>query len=977
MILFNFSMKIKKTANISQKQSFNIKVIRQPKDIPSEEAKLTGQVIKSKSKGKDSKVKIFKPIKPTSILSKDTKAKLLDAKTINKIVNENNELVTNKYQRKTLRSSSKKVPSISKNKPKVPGLNLNEIKFEMLLKSSSSEANMNEAQNNSKKKLMLQVPLQDEIKELPLETQSIAPLKTTVTNANEAQNLDRDFGINSKSDTYEIANEVYKLKSREDSINLNNEAESVAADILESEEPALDFQNCKINSLPEEDDVNNTFDDIRVKGLIVKDQLEAIVEDNEFEKTEKFSTKGFKPDEDILGLNYRNLTPFMSENDHYHSNFKSSQFSLVFQERTTSFKRRKAAIIKGNYFTKYLINEVNFLDSLKKISRDYADIMSQQYQETQRELNTINELFTIFIKPGQTANPVNIEDSERMKQFCFNSNLSKLVDLENLCEQLEYPKPEKLKYVRNVLSNGDSFYSCFLFSLLEQQILMLQIDNFLEVVVDIYKVIQVNASQFESKQEVVNKTFEIFYEIFNLLESSKIALAHSTLISAYNSVDQSFVSTTVYYLRYITCLIAEDFQNEVIESYPMIQQQILFQENLEIEDINLLKISNIYNEACKYSFQLLPMIFDVTLQIDVYESYLDDATGKEKINFNVFNFDKFSNERQNPYKINIVYMESNYCVGYENGCFAISQLGQHNLNQIDSYDCRILKNTNFSCKCRTNEFVVIPPVKQAFCLLCSKKQMISIIGTRACMMNKESYNNLEYNVRPISLFDDLQINNILFRLIYKESIQSVISNSIRNICFFCDIKYDEKEIIILPSCGCQSCFQCLDKLVLKYTRGYYLLNKVELENFTKILCYCGEVFNYEASIKLLGKNLAEAEEEKKVRLEKYANSLCMLCLHALTKTNIEDKVEEDHTQSRYKVVNIVEQKLSIEDHNIVFTYHLVCPDCVYLNFTSRKENLSESRQSPCRICFTDHLLTNETWIRLMNKPKIKCKCIVF
>lgn len=675
-------------------------------------------------------------------------------------------------------------------------------------------------------------------------------------------------------------------------------------------------------------------------------------------------------------------------------------FPQKFQEKVYTFKRRREAIQNNRYYTDFILKEINLVDKLKYITRNYYKILDEQLDTTLKELPTFNDLFSPFFSSGITSDKY-IKQILENKPSTYNSVISPLLVFENYLKSYNITASllsNNIKFIRKIRNDGDSFYVAFMFSLLEIYILTGNLRELQKLILDIYKVLQNKLEEYKDKKIDIDRFFKIYYDILNLVDRGLTIQAHTLLCAGFNSLDDSFINILILYVRNILFLIVEDFQNEILKNYPQIKKNIINGGGDDLDDVNLLLITNFKNEACKYALQLLPMIFNINLDVLIYDGEIEN--GIPNINeyterFSSLPISIMTEDNQNldnnqtmkshtistsMITIQVVYMMNGYLLGYTNFTKSLIEIRKYEeLFIYDQYYCSISEENQIKVcsKCKKNEKnIIIPYYGLSLCFECTKIFTKYILMRRVTYMNKENYNSIEFYNRPFILFDDVYLDAFSYTMLFQESINCSIRKLIKKLCFACDSIFMNDTLIKLSDCKCQFCNECLNKYISNYTQGNYIINKLEKNYYTKIKCPCNDIFNLDLALTFIKKDLHEAKEESIQRLNKYASTLCMRCIKLM---RVDHSLKQAKETKSYKFVPILEKKSNPTDNEISFNQHLLCSDCIeYLKEWDKlesQENKSQERKIVCKICDATHIISELSWNEIMKEER--CHCIIY
>ena len=224
------------------------------------------------------------------------------------------------------------------------------------------------------------------------------------------------------------------------------------------------------------------------------------------------------------------------------------------------------------------------------------------------------------------------------------------------------------------------------------------------------------------------------------------------------------------------------------------------------------------------------------------------------------------------------------------------------------------------------------------------------------------------------IFDEIFLDDYIITKLYGESITSILLSKIRLLCFSCDeVLKNSSNIIFMKGCRCQFCYNCLEKKIIKYTQGHIVLNRLEKNNYPKIKCPCNDIFNIDEALCHYNSDLKDLKAEALQRLTKYSQTMCLRCIKSL----INDGPKAINHE--YVCLPVLEQKANPTDNEISFSPHLLCLDC--RSYLREWENLNsddlimKTKQIPCKICDTTHMIEIEVWKKVMKVNS--CSCIVF
>lgn len=757
-----------------------------------------------------------------------------------------------------------------------------------------------------------------------------------IFNALEKKSKDQKKSVKIQNNT--VTNNEKIEKNEKPKVNLQSERSNKADTNRDSTKNKDKKENPKNNEKPKEDDKDKKeiSNDPAKKYLNKECHIKVI--NNEFEQ-------------------------------HYHTLFDKS-YSEKFPEKVYTFKRRREAILNNDYFNSYIMSEFNMIDLKGPVKIKYHKILEEQYLKNETELKKGSHL--LF------NNVVGIEESlsfaneiEKNTPNPYNSILSNVQDLKKILYNIYKIKKNETKvetwdYIRVSESDGDSFYRCFMFSLLEKYILSGNDKEIKKLIIDFIKIIQTRATLYEAIQLNIKNILKILLQILVYTESKSYKKAYNLLICAINTKTLQFDFFLVDYLRFLIHTITDDYTKQMMNEDKNIKIRNTkkpIQIN-EIEDVNLQLITNTKNEACKYSLQIAPMIFNVGLNVHNFDGYVDN--NNSQIKEKTIQFKPLENSE---FEINLLYCFNKYDLLYMS-----SEINQIK-NEIENPFITHPNNQNCT-RCKQNSFVSIPFYGLNFCLTCAKGYINHIIiNNRVAYLNKENYFSREYYCRSIEIVKDFPLNDNIYCEIFKENICHSLLKKTKTLCFECDEQKPD-ELAVLPICLCNICQSCLDKKVKSSTKGYYILNKVEKNNLeNKELCSCNEYFNYSKGATLLTKNISEYENAANQRFGEFCKTFCIKCgtLQKSKGKNTENNVENC-------LISITDSKKSETETEKFLGTHIVCIKCIKeIKIEVDKIGMNESynHEIECSVCQVIHNLPNSELKNIFSKTDTNvCECSI-
>ena len=606
--------------------------------------------------------------------------------------------------------------------------------------------------------------------------------------------------------------------------------------------------------------------------------------------------------------------------------------------------RKKNFLFQNNFK-----NKINQEEKLSKIISELEKSHPQNMEENEKKTNldellpTLNENFDDKI----------LGENEILKKF--NSPIGRLEDTKNFIYKFEAHKNYHLminaykhfNYWRPSLSDGNSFYRVFMYSLIENYITNQNINELKKLICDIIQ--EDYITLYRNKGIDVDIVLQIIKKILLLVENNKIKEAYKIFNKAYRLKNHCFDYTMIFYLRNIVYKYTKEVYN--------IYNNNLKEKNKDKDDlINIDAINEFGIEPEFFILIFIPYLFDVNLKI----FWVDGNLQKNEDGFIDFVDDE--NEGKFPYII-MGYFFSNFFPLYSNKI-------NDNLNKIINE--RYIRMTKLTycdenkkiCPICNNETEQVIFIQKKFiiCKPCLISHLDKIIMNRTLSLNNEDYYGFEYYNRPIHLQDDYYINNYEIIELKKENISNLLLRNQTKSCCQCQIKIEKNEYLM--NCGCFYCEKCFMINLKNSTNEYMYINEFEKQNntFEKVICSCGKNFNISYASKIY-KPSNEERNNAKERMKIYVKTLCYQCLQKL--------VEYDNENNNYKIIEkfhkVYIKKESEKRNNIEYYdgQHIICKNCyvkqkkLILNEqeTNEEEESNQKiiRQNFCKICNRNHI----------------------
>ena len=595
------------------------------------------------------------------------------------------------------------------------------------------------------------------------------------------------------------------------------------------------------------------------------------------------------------------------EEKSFSDNFSNFEEIIKKEGKTNKLKRRNNYFIQRN-----LENKINQEEELSKfiseleITHQEEMKINQQEKDLDKLLPTCNENFEkeIYTKENmfnRYNSPIgNFGSTETLiYRYSFHENYHLMI---NAYRHFNYWRPS--------LSDGNSFYRVFMYSLIENYITNQNINELKKLICDIIQ--EDYITLYRNKGIDVYIVLQIFNKILFLLENNQIEESYKIFNKAYRLKNHCFDYTMIFYLRNIVY----KYTKQIVEMY-----KTRFEKNYDENDniINIDAINEFGTEPEFFIILFIQDLFDVNLRIFWVDRNF------EKPEDGIINLIDDENEGKFPYII-MGYFFSSFFPLYsskinENLQYFIDKC-TITLKQLTYCDenkkiCPICNKETKQVIFLQKRFIICKP-----CLICYLDKMIM---NRTLNIKNEDYYGFEYYNRPIHLQDDYYINNYEIIELKNENLSNLFIKYQQVNCSQCNVKTKLNKSYIM-NCNCIYCKQCFVDNLEFSTGGYMCINGYEKRNtkFEKISCKCGKDFHINEAL-LLYQPTEEEINDAKERMNVYINTLCCECFKKLA--------DYYNRKNDYKIINKIhfvnikqenEEGKGIEYNDI---QHLICNDC--------------------------------------------------
>ena len=799
------------------------------------------------------------------------------------------------------------------------------------------------------------------------------------------------------------------------------EKEQLMKEIKEKEEE--EKKNKKLmnnNTIEEKSENNSSEENINKKNYEYKekDPMKILEEYNEIKNNFKLN---------ILKDEFQQISEFNQKEEPYMSNSNELPSNLNYQ-------RRKKAFMEQNYFSNYIMKEKNIVEQVKKMNKNYQDILEENLKQYEQK-KAFSTIFNLVIGDDNNFNQ-EIEklykevSSKKKKNFNYKSKIGPIESMENFAMYYNLSKADNnefktinqnFNFWRRILVDGNSFYRTFIFSLIEYYIFKKNLHEIKKIILGIARLSDEEVVVSDKKIDF-KKILAVFSFIYNCLEKKKYYEAYLKFIYAYEFEKYDFDEAMIIYCRYVIFCNVDELYNNAIRGP---NGNINNLNNIDKVDPN--SILRFSFEPLKIVFNSIPLIFNVNLEI----ISLDGGLNKDGNNFKIY-YNKFTDFSINELPmISIGYFFSSYFKIYTKDY-------QKNILKDFSYDIFSKENQSILSrnlyvdneeeltlckKCnKETKFVYLINNNLFSCENCFKKDIDTILKQRTNDYSKEKYNNLEYYTRDIIIKDKININDYDIIYLTGMNIISYLVKNSKSLCCQCG-KPCFTEILEMK-CGCQFCKECLMQNLEAATNGDIYQNKFEKKYAEKFGCLCKNVFEPEEAFNLLKLDPNKYRVNALNRMNQYVGIFCMICGSQLLDGGDEMMVNSNRTNDnyfRFKIkkpdnlmrelmkeqrnsqrsntlsnnngninsnnneinsigTNIYNNGRNLENEDeISFCDHVICANCIEKELQKDAQNYDKKNQDKvfhCKICDVDHVIEYTQWNKIFKKGCCS-NCLIF
>ena len=682
-------------------------------------------------------------------------------------------------------------------------------------------------------------------------------------------------------------------------------------------------------------------------------------------------------------------------------------------------------VLKNNYEKDSNSQDSTKIEITKLLSYDlrHNDLLNLEYKFEnlgERKKNFINDIFYSLLPFSKFENIEQFNKSEEYEEDTLSFEVKTIInEIINANKIIKKEISEDLnrhysldKYSQNYLYNitpcfklyimekfwndieclrrgkndGDSFYKCFMFSLLEKYIVYKKTLKLKSLIYEIFSQIDKNDFTYRNVEIIKEETLIILDIIIKYIEENNIRDSIDFLNKSFCSND-NFCNSMVKYMKIkLANFIKENEKlfnfNELLSN--KIISKIFFVNNLfQCSNYIDQKVLIMKSEPDLFIYLITPLALKANLKL-----FVNESSGKKQLIHENIVF-------ENEIIIDLLYIKRSYSIFYRKNYFRdnlqfynISDEDIFNINEFKgtpnmandkkdiNYDAiKIELSVNKQCKDCGKEAnkIFLDKICPNFpiCQSCLKINTDKVISNRLTNLIKDGFENIEYYTRSINLTPESDKRNLIlssleFKFLYGIS-ETIYSQMINNSCLKCRIIFQDNNHFKMD-CGCKFCYDCINKIIEKSEKNF-------LSTYQPEKCNCG-ILDIN---KVIDKRFTEAElnkykEEAYQRLTKFWNQYCMICAKESKKNN--DQNKEDNLLEIEIKKEQGERAVQVDNQN-----HKICKKCAILegNKLIKQHKKDEDICLECKLCHKSHLIRYNIFKQIINKSKkekISCTCSI-
>ena len=682
----------------------------------------------------------------------------------------------------------------------------------------------------------------------------------------------------------------------------------------------------------------------------------------------------------LVKLNNREIYNFITEyNDKSKDNYDYNPDYYKLIDIDEKFILRRNNFISHNYFS-YKITEKekqknNYYsyEKLKKYKINYDSKLPEF------NFNKNSDILNSKRKNNKIKKEPKINDIENISSFFYNfclycpnkDNINKNSKIKILDEKTKDEIIKSITTYRKVYNDGHSFQRCFSFLLFETFILKNKLN-------------EINNLLYDIKITLKNKFLNI-EQTLNILYNIKENCSIDDLMDSFNN---SEINIDEIMITYIEDKINIINKIDIINKRKYQEINYVYLKTLcDIFDVNL-KIIAIEENKSKNKI-INNSIFTIdTLNINC-ESF--------EINNKVAESNKSDELNRNYPSFNILFFINSYHIIYSNKSDIDSTLANRELSLQHYYLANL---PNYKCpKCNKNEDLdIIPFYEAVFCHKCLINYMKDIIKNRVVSFIKSGFTSIEYFTRPIRIKSEIKINITLYKYITGNYLIKDFENIFNNTCFICyryfnffkkktdknnnisDINNNIK--IFKLKCKCQICEKCLEELRKKFMGDFNYLNIYEIHNLKLTKCPCGNIYDIYELIDFCKIKFSEEDKNMAIhRLKLILEKKCCICLNDRDEKNKYINSVILNSPKHFFCYDCYNKKISCKNNNKNKNVEIKFNNKedkngnkIYYNDlesfdSSLKDTGNKDNKFFCNICFTEHIIAQESERKRNKKNK--------
>lgn len=625
---------------------------------------------------------------------------------------------------------------------------------------------------------------------------------------------------------------------------------------------------------------------------------------------------------DKLSCRLNNLMPIVSR-----GNFQGeNQFYFELQGILSSIKEHNQIIMNNNEsdYKSFILNKHKrffslisdkyyFLSSSVSINDlemqhfDYFNFIKSNYESSHSSLHV---LFSYTLQKDKltsynTAFSVKdsfVKISPNKGSFPNFYNLTSIINTNNV----------NWRFVKS--NQAQSFYTCFVFALIETWITHEQFDNVFAFALDLFRlkcIYPVSFNSFDYTQFII-----MLNHIYDYIQVKNDINILDIFINYFNSFDD-IESILILYVKHCVYMYLQNTLTN--NNTPLLTY-------FDYEDI-----ISLYTQPSLLVIELLSHIFNITINIHY-----------PQLNSTHFDCLQISN---GTLSIELCYLKGSYHVLYVDD------------TDIKQYNClRFYPSDNEQLTCV--ECNNVTPYIQFnyndnqtyYCKNCLFEYIKQAMKGRAVLFKEHNYLYQELFTSPITLAYDINITDTEVFYCFNVTLSDLLLQNIELECSICKQLFHKTKLILFE-CSCLYCTTCVDEFVnIELSKLEGKLTKDNIKNMDKIQCHkCAQNVNINDYIHYSRDTVEKYESIK----SNFFQNHCCLCGSDVIQNNkvIIWNIDEFEDKSITSIDQIPTPQV-----------HLLCVKC-----------LNKKHNELCLICKIYHCRASKNEVSVKKK---KCKCVI-